>query len=172
MDSHDRIVKEVTLRAPLTRVWRAITDAAEFGQWFGVRLEGDFVAGKAMRGMFDKKIDAALIAEYQRSLGLPPSGIRQPEGDLVFCTVEQIEPLRYFSFRWIPYGIDADVDPKSEPMTLVEFHLEEVAEGTRLTITESGFDKVPEHRRERAYRMNEGGWAAQAENLRTYVEKN
>jgi len=172
MDSQDRIVKEVTLRAPLPRVWRAITDAGEFGRWFGVRLEGDFAAGKAMRGMFDKKIDATLIADYQKSLGLPPSPIRQPENDLVFCTVERIEPQRYFSFRWIPYGIDADVDPKTEPTTLVEFHLEEVPQGTRLTITESGFDKVPEHRRERAFRMNQGGWAVQAENVKKHVEEN
>ena len=172
MDSQDRIVKEVTLRAPLTRVWRAITDAGEFGQWFGVRLEGGFSAGKAMRGTFDKKIDAALIADYQRSLGLPPSPINLPENDLVFCTVERIEPPRYFSFRWIPYGIDAAVDPESEPTTLVEFRLVEVAEGTRLTITESGFDKVQEHRRERAFRMNDAGWAAQAENVRKHVEKN
>jgi len=172
MNTHDRIVKEVTLRAPLTRVWRAIADAGEFGQWFGVRLEGEFAAGKAMRGMFDKKIEVALIADYQRSLGLPPSGIRLPDSDLIFCTVERIEPPEYFSFRWIPYGIDAAVDPESEPTTLVEFRLVEVAEGTRLTITESGFDKVPEHRRERAFRMNDAGWAVQTENVKKHVEEN
>jgi len=172
MQSRDRIVKEVILRASLPRVWRAITDPKEFGQWFGIRLEGEFVAGKTITGKFDRKIDEALILDYQKSLGLPPSAIRQPQSDLVFCTVERIEPQRYFSFRWIPYGIDAAVAPEGEPTTLVEFRLEEVAEGTRLTIAESGFDKVPEHRRERAFRMNEGGWAAQAENVRKYVEEN
>ncbi len=171
MDSQDRIVKEVTLRAPLSRVWRAITDAGEFGKWFGVSLEGEFETGKPIKGRFAGKIDEAMIHDHQRKLGLPPSPIRQLEDDLVFCTVERIEPPRYFSFRWIPYGIDAAVDPRTEPTTLVEFRLEEVPEGTQLTITESGFEKVPQHRRERAFRMNEGGWAAQAENVRTHVEK-
>ena len=88
----------------------------------------------------------------------------------MFCTVEKIEPEHYFSFRWIPYGIDAEADPKNEPTTLVELRLEKTGEGTHLTITESGFDKVPAHRRERAFRMNDGGWAEQAENLRKHVE--
>ena len=86
------------------------------------------------------------------------------------CTVERIEPERALSFRWIPYGIDAEADPENEPTTLVEFRLEAVPEGTKLTIVESGFERVPAHRRERAFRMNEGGWAAQAENLKKYVE--
>jgi len=90
--------------------------------------------------------------------------------DRSFCTVERIEPQRYFSFRWIPYGIDAEADVANEPTTLVEFRLEPVAEGTLLTIVESGFDRVPAHRRERAFRMNEDGWATQAENVRRYVE--
>ena len=81
-----------------------------------------------------------------------------------------MEAERYFSFRWVPYGIDAEADPESEPTTLVEFQLEPSPEGTTLTIVESGFDRVPAHRRARAFRMNEGGWAAQAENLRKHVE--
>jgi uncharacterized protein YndB with AHSA1/START domain len=96
--------------------------------------------------------------------------VKLPDKNTVFCTVERIEPEHYFSFRWIPYGIDAEADPQNEPTTLVEFRLEKVAEGTLLTIIESGFDRVPAHRRERAFRMNEGGWAAQAENLKKYVE--
>jgi uncharacterized protein YndB with AHSA1/START domain len=112
----------------------------------------------------------AAILEHQKRLGLPPSKVRLPESSIVFCTPERIEPQHYFSFRWIPYGIDADVDPHAEPTTLVEFRLEPVAEGTLLTIVESGFDRVPAHRRERAFRMNEGGWTAQAENVRKYVE--
>ncbi|HEX3456955.1 MAG TPA: SRPBCC family protein [Candidatus Baltobacteraceae bacterium] len=95
-----------------------------------------------------------------------------PESNAVFCTVERIEPQRYFSFRWIPYGIDADVDPNDEPTTLVEFHLEQIGGGTQLTIVESGFDRVPARRRERAFRMNDSGWTAQAENIRKYVEDN
>jgi len=89
-----------------------------------------------------------------------------------FCTVEQVEPNRYLSFRWIPYGIDAAVDPASEPTTLVEFHLEETDGATLLTIVESGFDKVPAHRRERAFLMNDAGWTEQAKNLQAHVEGN
>jgi uncharacterized protein YndB with AHSA1/START domain len=88
----------------------------------------------------------------------------------VFCTVERIEPQSYFSFRWIPYGIDADVDPDAEPTTLVEFFLQATPDGTLLRIVESGFERIPEHRRERAFRMNEGGWATQAENIRKHAE--
>jgi uncharacterized protein YndB with AHSA1/START domain len=168
--SGDKIEKNVTVRAPVSRVWRAISDAKEFGEWFGVKLEGKFVEGREIRGIFDEGLDEAAIIEHQKKIGLPPSTVKMPEPSAVFCTVEKIEPERYFSFRWIPYGIDADADPKNEPTTLVEFRLEPVAEGTRLTIVESGFDKVPAHRRERAFRMNEGGWAAQAENVRKYVE--
>ncbi|WP_437280224.1 SRPBCC family protein [Sorangium sp. So ce375] len=169
MASTDRIEKRVTLRAPVSRVWRAIADAREFGRWFGVELEGEFVAGKTLTGTFDEELNEAAIIDYQKSRGLRPSKVKLPEQGAVFCTVERIEPERYFSFRWIPYGIDAEADPQNEPTTLVEFRLEGVAEGTLLTIVESGFDRVPAHRRERAFRMNEGGWAAQAENLAKYV---
>lgn len=166
----DRIEKRVTLRAPPSRVWRAITDAQEFGRWFGVELDGAFVAGETITGRFDEGLSEAAILDYQRRLGLPPSKVKLPAESAVFCTVERIEPERYFSFRWIPYSIDAEADPRSEPTTLVEFRLEEVPEGTLVTIVESGFDRVPSHRRERAFRMNEGGWAAQAGNLKAHVE--
>jgi uncharacterized protein YndB with AHSA1/START domain len=170
MTSYDRIEKHVTLRAPVSRVWRAIADAQEFGRWFGVKLDGEFAAGKAVRGTFDGELNEAAIAEHQKKVGLPPSKVRMPERNAVFCTVERIEPERYFSFRWIPYGVDAEIDPKNEPTTLVEFRLEKVAEGTLLTIVESGFERVPANRRERAFRMNEGGWAAQAETIKKHVE--
>lgn len=167
----DRIEKKVTLRAPVSRVWRAIADAREFGRWFGVKLNGEFTAGKSVTGIFDEGLNEASIIEYQKSLGLRPSKVRMPEKNAVFCTVERIDPERYLSFRWIPYGIDAEVDPKNEPTTLVEFRLEEVAEGTLLTIVESGFERVSAHRRERAFRMNDGGWSGQTENIRKYVEE-
>jgi uncharacterized protein YndB with AHSA1/START domain len=170
MATHDRIEKKVTLQAPISRVWRAITDAQEFGSWFGVVLDGPFVAGETVTGTFARSIDEATIVEYQKSLGLAPSRVRRLEPNAVFCTVERIVPESYFSFRWIPYGIDAEADPASEPTTLVEFRLAEVAGGTLLTIVESGFERVPAHRRERAFRMNDGGWAAQAENIRKHVE--
>lgn len=170
MKTSDKIQKEVTLRAPLPRVWRAIADPREFGQWFGIALEGEFRVGERVRAIFDGPLDEAAIVDYQKRLGLSPSRVKTPPKGATFCTVERIEPERYFSFRWIPYGIDAEADLESEPTTLVEFVLEAVPEGTRLTIIESGFDAVPAHRRERAFRMNEGGWAAQAENIQRHVE--
>jgi uncharacterized protein YndB with AHSA1/START domain len=166
----DRIEKQVTLRAPVSKVWKAIADAQQFGRWFGVELEGPFVAGKAIKGVFGGELNEDAILDHQKRLGLPPSKVKLPDKDSVFCTVERIDPERYFSFRWIPYGIDAEVDPTNEPTTLVEFRLEPVAEGTRLSIVESGFERVPAHRRERAFRMNDGGWAGQAENVRKHVE--
>lgn len=170
MSSTDRIEKQITLRAPVSRVWRAIANAQAFGHWFGFTLEGDFAPGKRLTGTFDGTIDPAAIADHQTKLGLRPSKVRVPDKNFVFCTVERMEPERYFSFRWIPYGIDAEADLDSEPTTLVEFRLEPLADGTVLTIVESGFDQVPVHRRERAFRMNEGGWATQAKNLEKYVD--
>jgi len=171
MDSFDRIERQVTLRAPVSRVWQAIANAKEFGRWFGLELKGDFEVGKQTVGTLTSEISEAAIQEYQKTRGLPPTKVKLPENDFVFCTPERIEPETYFSFRWIPYGIDADIDPETEPTTLVEFRLEKSAEGTLLTISESGFDRVPAHRRERAFRMNEGGWTGQAENIRNYVER-
>lgn len=165
-----RIEKRITLKAPLARVWRAITDAHEFGLWFGVELRGQFIQGQAIIGTFQQEFDEAEILEFQRGLGLSPSPIKVPEKTFTFCTVERIEPERYFSFRWIPYGIDAAVDPQNEPTTLVEFRLEPTAEGTLLTIVESGFERVPVHRRQRAFLMNDAGWSGQAENVKRYVE--
>ncbi|HEY6457184.1 MAG TPA: SRPBCC family protein [Steroidobacteraceae bacterium] len=171
MDSFDRIEKRVILHAPMARVWQAITDAKEFGRWFGINLDGEFVVGKPITGTFNAALNEAAIHDYQSKLGLPPAKVHLPDKSLVFCTVECIEPREYFSFRWIPYGIDADIDPETEPTTLVEFRLRKAAEGTVLTIVESGFDRVPAQRRERAFRMNEGGWTAQAESIRNYIEK-
>jgi uncharacterized protein YndB with AHSA1/START domain len=170
MESTDRIEKRVVLRAPQSRVWRALTDSAEFSRWFGMAIDGPFIAGKTVTARLLHPVDEAALVEHQKKLGLKPSGIKVPEPPFVFCTVERIEPERYFSYRWIPYGVDAEADLENEPKTLVEFQLEPAPEGTRLTITESGFDKVPAHRRERAFRMNEGGWAAQSENVRKHVE--
>lgn len=166
----DSIEKHVTLRAPIERVWAAIADASQFGRWFGVTLEGPFVEGQAIQGVFAGPFDESAVMAYQQRLGLPPTPIRPPEPRAVFCTVVRLEAPTDFSFRWIPYGIDAEADPQTEPTTLVEFHLEAVPTGTRLTIRESGFDQVPAHRRTRAFLMNEGGWAAQAEQIRAYVD--
>lgn len=146
----DRIEKRVSLRAPRSRVWRAIADAKEFGAWFGVKLEGPFVEGTTARGTITSPGYEHLTMEI---------------------LVERIEPERYFAYRWHPYAIDAGVDYSSEPATLVEFRLEEAGEGTVLTIVESGFDRIPLARRAEAFRMNDGGWTAQAKNIERHVSE-
>lgn len=147
--STDRIETRVELRAPRARVWRAIASAKEFGTWFGVQLDGEFAAGATVRGKVTIKGYEHLTLDMQ---------------------VGRIEPERYFSYRWHPYPIDPKVDYSTEPTTLVEFRLDEMAGGgTAVTIVESGFDKIPLARRAEAYRMNDQGWAAQAKNLAAYV---
>lgn len=144
----DRIEKRVVLRAARGRVWRAITDATEFGAWFGVNLEGPFTAGATVRGQITHPDHRHVTLEVQ---------------------VGRIEPETYFSFRWHPYAVDPNMDYSSEPTTLVEFRLEEASDGTVLTIVESGFDRIPLARRAEAFRMNEGGWTAQARNIERHV---
>lgn len=175
--SSDRIEKVSLLKAPQSRVWRALTDAEEFSQWFGIRLEGPFVVGAGVRAVFPdgdeipEDMRRAIQSEEMR-LGLPHAPVKMPAKEALFCWVEKIEPERYFAFRWVPYGIDASIgDAATEPTTLVEFFLEaKGADETLLKIVESGFDKVPAHRRHRAFKMNEGGWARQSENLKNHVE--
>jgi uncharacterized protein YndB with AHSA1/START domain len=169
-DVPDRIEKRILVKAPRGRVWRALADADAFGKWFGVELDGAFVVGKTMRGTFDESLRLDHVATFERSLGLEPTPTKLPEPNAVFCTVERIEPETAFAFRWIPYGIDATVDPAHEPTTRVEFLLDEAPGGTQITIVESGFRRVPAHRRRRAFLMNDAGWAAQAESIAKHVE--
>ncbi|MCX8570837.1 SRPBCC family protein [Aminobacter sp. MET-1] len=171
VNTFDRIEKEIVLRAPIERVWQAITNIDEFAQWFGIKLNQNFAPGKTITGTFEGGFDEAYVMRCQVSFGLEPTAIRLPQPNTVFCTVERMEAPSLFSFRWIPYGIDAAYDPAKESTTLVEFRLKPVAEGTRLTVTETGFEGVPPHRRKRAFMMNEGGWSAQIGNLRRYVER-
>src|SRR6266550_4825763 len=147
----DSIEKRIELMAPVSRVWRAITDYREFGEWFKVNLEGPFVPGQVARGR-----------------------ITHPGYDhLVWqATVKEMHPEELFSFTWHPYGIDPNVDYSKEPPTLVEFRLEPTSTGTLLTLTESGFDKVPDDRREEAFRMNDQGWTQQMKNIESHVAKN
>jgi len=149
MKNTDRIEKEMVLRAPRSRVWRALTDSGEFGAWFGVKLEGPFAVGQSVKG----------------PITIP--GYTHVTMEVI---VESMEPERLFAYRWHPYAIDPKVDFSAEPMTLVEFRLEEEPGGTRLSIVESGFDRLPAHRRDEAFRMNESGWQAQLENVRKHVE--
>ena len=144
----DRIEKTVIVKAPRSRVWLAISDATQFGQWFKVKLDGEFKAGATITGT-----------------------ITYPgyEGLKLEMVVERIEQERFFSYRWHPG--DPTIDYSAEPMTLVEFTLEDAGAHTRLTIVESGFDKIPLARRAEAFRLNEGGWAEQVESIQRYVEK-
>lgn len=148
ISSTDRIEKRVLLRAPQERVWRAISDAAEFGSWFGVELDGSFASGAATAGRIKPTTADAEVAKMQEQYtGMP----------MTFY-VEQMEPMRLFSFRWHPFAIDTTVDYSNEPMTLVTFTLEPVEGGTLLTIVESGFDSIPIARRADAFEANDEGW--------------
>lgn len=168
---HDVIEKQVELRAPRSRVWRALVDPAEFGAWFGVKLDRPFAPGASIQGDFSEDLPPQEVFDAEaKRLGFEPAPVKAPPANAVFCTVERMEPESYLSFRWIPYGIDATVDLENEPTTLVEFQLEARGDATVLTIRESGFENVPAHRRARAFRMNEGGWEAQAENVKRFVE--
>ncbi len=146
--STDRIEKRIVVRAPRSRVWRALSNPDEFGRWFGARLVGDFTPGAHVAGQ----------------ITIP--GHEHVTFEMV---VEKVEPEALFSYRWHPSPADPDLDRASEPMTLVEFRLAEVADGTELTVIESGFDRIPLTRRARAFRKNEEGWAKQVQNLRRYV---
>jgi uncharacterized protein YndB with AHSA1/START domain len=157
----DRIEKEVFLRAPLARVWKAISDAKEFGRWFGVSFDGGFVPGAKVTG---KIVPTEVDPEI--------AGMQQPYAGMDFdFTVERIEPMRLFSFRWHPFAVEPGVDYSKEPATLVVFELEEAPGGTRLRITESGFDRIPLERRAKAFTANEGGWEMQTRLVAKYLER-
>ena len=145
---NDRIEQSIELKAPVSRVWRALTDYREFGEWFRVELEGPFVPGQISRGR-----------------------ITYPgfEHVIMQVTVQKMEHERLFSYTWHPYAIDPKVDYSQEQPTLVEFKLEKIPSGTRLTVIESGFDKIPASRRAEAFRKNESGWAAQIQNIERHV---
>ncbi len=147
--SSDKIEKQIEVYASISRVWRAITDYQEFGQWFRVNLEGPFVVGQVTRGQ------------------ITYPGYEHVTMEVI---VEAIEPEHRFAFWWRPYAIDPMVDYSSEPRTLVEFTLAVSSAGTLVRVTESGFDGIPAHRRDEAFRMNDGGWAAQVQNIQSYVQ--
>jgi uncharacterized protein YndB with AHSA1/START domain len=153
----DRIEKRIMLNAPRTRVWKAVAEAEQFGTWFGVKFDGPFQVGKPLRGvMVGTKVDPEVAKAQQPYAGKP--------FDIV---VERIEPERLFSFRWHPYAVEPGVDYSKEPTTLIEFTLEEKDNGVMLTITESGFDRIPLERRAKAFTANEEGWTK----VITLVEK-
>ena len=157
--STDRIEKEVLLRAPLDRVWRAISDSDEFGQWFGVRFDGPFVPGKSITGVITPTAVDEEVAKMQE-----PHAGKSDTWQIV-----AVEPKRRLAFRWHPYGVEDGVDYSMEPTTLVEFTLDEQSDGVLLRIVESGFDAIPAERRAAAFKANSEGWAKQTELVRKYL---
>lgn len=149
--STDRIEKRIELKAPQSRVWRAITDYKEFGEWFRVDIEAPFEKGR-------KAVGRVLHPGYEH--------VKWE------VEVHEIRPEDLFSFYWHPYAIEPDVDYSAEPSTLVEFKLEPSATGTLLILTESGFDALPANRRDEAFRMNDGGWSQQMKNIERHVAEN
>lgn len=148
MSSTNEIRKQLQIKAPPSRVWRAITDSEQFGAWFHVKLEGPFVVGRPTSGQITYK------------------GWEHVRFTLV---TDAIEPETRFAYLWHPYAVDMAKDYSSEPMTRVEFLLEPRDGGTLVTVVESGFDRLPPERIAEAFRMNERGWAEQLDNIQAYV---
>jgi uncharacterized protein YndB with AHSA1/START domain len=155
----DRIEKKVLLRAPLKRVWRALSDSKEFGTWFGVKFNGPFAPGASVHGVITPTTVNAEVAKAQKPY----------EGMPFEITIEQMEPERLFSFRWHPFAIERGVDYSAEPTTLVTFVLEEAANWVMLTVTESGFDRIPLERRAKAFTANEQGWGMVVKLIEEYL---
>ena len=145
---NNQIEKQIELKAPVSRVWRALTDYQEFGEWFGVKLDGPFVPGETVRGQIT-------IPGYEH---IKWEGV-----------VQKMEPEQLFSFTWNPYAVDPGIDYSAETPTLVEFRLEVSPVGTLLQLRESGFDKIPSDRRLEAFRMNDGGWTEQLKSIEKHV---
>jgi uncharacterized protein YndB with AHSA1/START domain len=144
------IEKRIELNAPISKVWRALTDYREFGEWFRVKLDGPFVPGEISTGHITYPGYEHLKWE---------------------AAVQKMESERLFSFTWHPYAVDPDFDYSSEPVTLVEFRLEPKDKGTVLHLTESGFDALPKDRRFEAFRMNEDGWTEQMTNIESHLKQ-
>jgi uncharacterized protein YndB with AHSA1/START domain len=144
------IEKQIEIVAPLERVWIALTDSRQFGEWFKVKMDGPFVAGQPLGGR------------------ITHPGYEHLRMEIV---VQSIEPETLFSFTWHPYATDPKVDYSQEESTLIEFRLQPTAGGTLLTVTESGFEKIPAARRAEAFLRNDGGWAQQMKNIQAYVFK-
>lgn len=155
----DEIVKTAVLKAPLAKVWHAIGDSTAFGTWFGMKIEGPFVEGRTVKAAIAKtQVDDAIAKHQEPYVGTPCE-----------LLIERVVPERLLAFRWHP-GAGPEVGPDA-PTTLVTFEIEEVPGGTRLTITESGFDAVPLERRAKAFAENEGGWEAQLSLVAKYLAR-
>lgn len=155
----DRIEKQILLRAPRERVWRAIADSSQFGQWFGVSVQGPFVAGKRVAGrIVPTSVDPEVAKMQEPFVGMA-------------CDfyVDRVEPMDRFSFRWHPGGEEVRPDAPEDEMTTVMFELKDASGGVLLTITETGFDRIPLERRAKAFADNEGGWEMQTRLIEKYL---
>jgi uncharacterized protein YndB with AHSA1/START domain len=157
--STDRIEKKILLHAPLNRVWRALTDSKEFGTWFGIEFNSPFSPGAAMKGVIIGTKVNDEVAKAQKPY----------EGIVFAISIERMEPERLFSFRWHPNAVDPKMDYSNEPTTLIEFVLAEVSDGVMLTVTESGFDRIPLERRAKAFTANEQGWGMVVKLIEAYL---
>jgi uncharacterized protein YndB with AHSA1/START domain len=155
----DRIEKRVLLRAPRARVWKALTDVRAFQEWFGVKFDRPFTPGALLRGVIVGTTIDAEVAKAQRQHAAVPFEI----------TVDRVEPERLFSFRWHPFAVDQKVDYSTEPTTLIEFVLEDAPDGIMLTVSESGFDRIPLERRAQAFTSNDEGWSIMVKLIETYL---
>jgi uncharacterized protein YndB with AHSA1/START domain len=156
----DRIERRVLLHASLRRVWGAVADAKQFGQWFGVAFDDAFAAGQHLTGRI---VPTRVDPEVGR--------MQEPHRGKAFSfEVDRVEPMTMISFRWHPYTIDPDIDYTQEHMTVIRFELAERSDGILLTISESGFAGIPSYRRAEAFAANDGGWAKQLELVSRYLE--
>jgi len=160
--SPDRIEKTILLRAPLKRVWRALSDSTEFGNWFGMRFNAPFAPGATMTAVIVPTTGNQEVAKMQKPY----------EGISFEIKIEQMQPERLFSFRWHPGAVEPGIDYASEPTTLVVFTLEKAPDGVQLTVSESGFDQIPLARRAKAFSANEGGWTLVIKLIEEYLAKN
>ena len=158
----DRIEKTILLRAPLKRVWRALSDSTEFGKWFGMRFNAPFAPGATMTAVIVPTTVNQEVAKMQKPY----------EGISFEIKIEQMQPERLFSFRWHPGAVEPGIDYASEPTTLVVFTLEKAPDGVQLTVSESGFDQIPLARRAKAFSANEGGWTLVIKLIEEYLAKN
>jgi uncharacterized protein YndB with AHSA1/START domain len=155
----DSIQKRILLHAPLSRVWRALSDSTEFGSWFGMRFHGPFAPGAVMKGAIVPTTANAEVAAKQKNY----------EGIPFEITIDRMEPERLFSFRWHPGAVEPGYDYSAEPTTLIVFTLEETPDGVLLTVTETGFDSIPLARRAKAFTANEQGWTMVITLIRDYL---
>lgn len=158
----DRIVKQIVLRSPLERVWRALSDSTEFGSWFGMRFNSSFSPGVTLTALIVPTTANPEVAKKQKPY----------EGISFEIKIEEMQPERLLSFRWHPGAVEPSYDYSSEPTTLVVFTLEKVSGGVKLTVTESGFDQIPLARRAKAFTENEGGWTIVIKLIEEHLAKN